>query len=58
MPDISIGEFYLVQDILYQMFYYTEKDLTRLIYNTKPMKAIGATPDGLEGVGEEIKLKS
>ena len=58
MSDISLTELYLIQDILYQMFYYTEKDLTRLIYNTKSMKAIGATPDGLEGVGEKIKRKS
>ena len=58
MPDIPLTELYLIQDILYQMFYYTEKDLTRLIYNTKPMKAIGATPDGLEGLGQALDLNA
>lgn len=56
MPSVSLAEFYLVRDILYSLFYYTEKDLTRMIYNSKPFKLMGIQQGGVVKLGEEIQF--
>ena len=55
MPDLSLAEFYLAQDILYSLFYYSEKDLTRMIYNSKPIRNLGAIEPGTAS-GKTIKF--
>ena len=56
MTAVSEPDFYLARDILYDFFFYTERDLTAMIYKSAPMKALGATPDGLEGLGQVLAL--
>jgi hypothetical protein len=44
MPDVSLSEFYLIRDILYSLFYYTENELSEMVYNSKPVKELGIIP--------------
>jgi len=46
MPDISLSEFYCVRDILYELYNYSEKDITAMVYKTKPVKALGVREPG------------
>jgi hypothetical protein len=56
MPAFSEEDFCLARDILYDFFFYQERDLTAMIYKSAPMKALGATPGGLEGLGQVLPL--
>lgn len=47
LPDISLVEFYLAEDILYQFFLYSESQLTDMVFNSKPVRALGITGPGL-----------
>lgn len=52
MPQVSIGEFYLIQDIIYSLFYYDDKELLEMAYNTRSIKNLGgklgeAYPEGV-----------
>ena len=46
LPDISRVEFRLVEDILYQFFFYSESQLTNMVFNSKPVRALGITGPG------------
>ncbi|WP_319526181.1 type II toxin-antitoxin system antitoxin SocA domain-containing protein [uncultured Desulfosarcina sp.] len=56
MPDISITEFYTARDILCLFFYYTEKDVCRMVYNTKPVKWLCSKKPYPNNLGEKIKF--
>jgi len=46
MPDISLSEFYSVQNILYELYNYSEEEITEMVYKTKPVKALGVKRPG------------
>jgi hypothetical protein len=46
MPDISLSEFYSVRDILYELNNYSEKEITAMVYKTKPVKVLGVSCPG------------
>jgi hypothetical protein len=46
MPDISLSEFYSVRDILYELYNYSEEEITAMVYKTKPVKALGVCCPG------------
>lgn len=57
LPDISISEFYTARDILYLLFDYNEKEINRLVYNTKPVKFLRAQPGVLAKIGSPIDFE-
>lgn len=58
LPDISLVEFHSIRDILYEFFYYDEKRLTRMIYHSKPIRALGITsPDDAGACGQMINFQ-
>ena len=46
LPDISLVEFHLAEDILYQFFYYSEAQLTGMVFKSKPVRALEVTTPG------------
>ena len=56
LPDISIGELIFLRKTLYNLLFYNDRDYTRMAYNTKPIKALGAKPGEKRGVGEILNF--
>ena len=56
MPYITTKEFLLIKAFVLKLLDYTERELTDMVYKTKPMKALGATQSGLEGIGKRLKF--
>jgi hypothetical protein len=46
LPALSILEFHLIRDILYELMNYDEKRLTEMILKSKPIRALGITISG------------
>jgi hypothetical protein len=54
LPELSIVEFHNIRDILLDLFFYDEKRLTKMIYNSKPVQALGITSPEDAGVCGQI----
>jgi hypothetical protein len=58
MPLFSILEFYTFREILYEFFYYNEKDLTEMVYKSKQVRALRITAPGQPyGPGRLLQFK-
>ena len=58
MPDFSLLEFTLAREILYEFFYYNEKELTEMVYKSKPVRSLGvASPGEPHGPGRLLRFK-
>ena len=58
IPLFSILEFYTLREILYEFFYYNEKELTEMVYKSKPVRALGvAAPGESYGPGRLLEFK-
>ena len=51
MTQISYNEFYLMRDILYELYNFSEKDLLGLVYKTKPVRTLGVK------LGQAVKAR-
>ncbi|MEK7569401.1 MAG: Panacea domain-containing protein [Patescibacteria group bacterium] len=56
IKDISKEDKVILDELLESVRGYGAKTLTEITYNTKPMKALGATLGGNENLGKELNL--
>ena len=58
MPEVTVGEFYLMRDILFGLMNFDEKRLLAMVYNTRPIKALGVeTPGRVSSPPRPLDLK-